>query len=131
MRRFRATVDPFLPISIVTSALHPPHVSCFPVCVSGLVPLARCCVCVWLCFCFVCWKINGTVAYAAQRAWIQNATLRDNVLFGSPMDPERYARVLSACALTSDLDLLEAGDQTEIGEKGYAWLVALFCLFCS
>lgn len=63
-------------------------------------------------------QINGTVAYAAQRAWIQNATLRDNVLFGSPMDPERYARVLSACALTSDLDLLEAGDQTEIGEKG-------------
>lgn len=68
------------------------------------------------------WKINGTVAYAAQRAWIQNATLRDNVLFGSPMDPERYARVLSACALTSDLDLLEAGDQTEIGEKGYVLL---------
>ncbi|CAN0009138.1 unnamed protein product, partial [Ectocarpus sp. 4 AP-2014] len=63
-------------------------------------------------------EINGTVAYAAQRAWIQNATLRDNVLFGSPYDPERYARVLSACALTADLDLLEAGDQTEIGEKG-------------
>lgn len=63
-------------------------------------------------------KINGTVAYAAQRAWIQNATLRDNVLFGCPFDPERYARVLAACALTSDLDLLEAGDQTEIGEKG-------------
>lgn len=63
-------------------------------------------------------KINGTVAYAAQRAWIQNATLRDNVLFGTPFDPERYSRVLAACALTSDLDLLEAGDQTEIGEKG-------------
>lgn len=58
------------------------------------------------------------MAYAAQRAWIQNATLRDNVLFGSPYDPERYARVLCACALTADLDLLEAGDQTEIGEKG-------------
>lgn len=63
-------------------------------------------------------QINGTLAYAAQRAWIQNATLRDNVLFGMPMDAERYARVLSACALTSDLELLEAGDQTEIGEKG-------------
>lgn len=63
-------------------------------------------------------KINGKVAYAAQRAWIQNATLRDNVLFGAPFDPERYSRVLAACALTSDLDLLEAGDQTEIGEKG-------------
>lgn len=75
-------------------------------------------------FDFVPFKINGSVAYAAQRAWIQNATLRDNVLFGSPMDPERYARVLSACALTSDLDLLEAGDQTEIGEKGYVF----FCI---
>lgn len=76
-------------------------------------------------FVFVPFKINGSVAYAAQRAWIQNATLRDNVLFGSPMDPERYARVLSACALTSDLDLLEAGDQTEIGEKGY-----VLCCVC-
>lgn len=65
-----------------------------------------------------CHQINGSIAYAAQRAWIQNATLRDNVLFGSPMEPERYARVLSACALTADLDLLEAGDQTEIGERG-------------
>lgn len=63
-------------------------------------------------------QINGSVAYAAQRAWIQNATLRDNVLFGTPYDADRYARVLAACALTSDLDLLEAGDQTEIGEKG-------------
>lgn len=58
------------------------------------------------------------MAYAAQRAWIQNATLRDNVLFGSPYDPERYQRVLAACALTDDLKVLEAGDMTEIGEKG-------------
>lgn len=63
-------------------------------------------------------QIRGSVAYASQRAWIQNATVRDNVLFGSPYDAERYARVLAACELTKDLNQLEAGDQTEIGEKG-------------
>jgi ABC-type transport system involved in cytochrome bd biosynthesis fused ATPase/permease subunit len=45
-------------------------------------------------------------------------TIRDNVLFGSPMDQERYDAVLSACGLEQDLEMLKAGDLTEIGEKG-------------
>lgn len=62
--------------------------------------------------------INGSLAYASQQAWIQNATLRNNVLFGLPYDEERYNRVVEACQLGPDLDLLPAGDATEIGEKG-------------
>ena len=54
----------------------------------------------------------------AQTAWIQNATLRDNILFGSPFNQQRYDEVIEACALTQDLQILVAGDQTEIGEKG-------------
>ncbi|KAG5191529.1 ABC transporter type 1, transmembrane domain-containing protein [Tribonema minus] len=53
-----------------------------------------------------------------QRAWIQNASLRDNILFGAPYDPVWYNSVLQACALAPDLELLEAGDMTEIGERG-------------
>ncbi|CAN0160449.1 unnamed protein product, partial [Hapterophycus canaliculatus] len=45
--------------------------------------------------------MNGTVSYASQRAWIQNATVRDNILFGCPFDARRYDRVLEACALKS------------------------------
>jgi ABC-type multidrug transport system fused ATPase/permease subunit len=54
----------------------------------------------------------------AQTAWIMNATIRDNILFGQPYDEERYQRVLRVCQLTHDLDMLEAGDMTEIGENG-------------
>eukprot|EP00041_Stephanoeca_diplocostata_P028197 m.790864 g.790864 ORF g.790864 m.790864 type:complete len:1581 (+) comp23327_c0_seq3:295-5037(+) len=62
--------------------------------------------------------ITGSVAYVPQQAWIQNATLRDNVLFHQPFDPVRYQTVLEACALVQDLSILPAGDLTEIGEKG-------------
>ncbi|KAI9004026.1 ABC transporter type 1, transmembrane domain-containing protein, partial [Gaertneriomyces semiglobifer] len=58
------------------------------------------------------------VAYAAQQAWLMNATIRDNILFGLPYDAARYGRVIHACALTRDLETLEGGDMTEIGEKG-------------
>lgn len=63
-------------------------------------------------------NINGSVAYVPQQAWIQNATLKDNILFGSSVDEERYQSVIKACALGPDLDLLPGRDQTEIGEKG-------------
>ena len=62
--------------------------------------------------------VRGSLAYCAQEPWIQNATLRQNVLFGQPFNADRYARVVSACALDTDLDMLEAGDATLIGERG-------------
>eukprot|EP00047_Mylnosiga_fluctuans_P021846 m.109714 g.109714 ORF g.109714 m.109714 type:complete len:1474 (+) comp9049_c0_seq5:48-4469(+) len=62
--------------------------------------------------------IPMSTAYVPQQAWIQNATVRDNILFGLPFDPQRYAQTISACALEADLLILPAGDLTEIGEKG-------------
>ncbi|KAJ2156306.1 hypothetical protein GGF46_005277 [Coemansia sp. RSA 552] len=62
--------------------------------------------------------VRGSVAYVPQQAWIVNATLRENILFGNPLDQELYERVVWACALTHDLEMLPAGDMTEIGEKG-------------
>uniref|UniRef100_A0AAQ6A8N6 ATP-binding cassette, sub-family C (CFTR/MRP), member 3 n=1 Tax=Amphiprion ocellaris TaxID=80972 RepID=A0AAQ6A8N6_AMPOC len=63
-------------------------------------------------------SIRGSVAYVPQQAWIQNATLRDNILFGRPYNEQKYRCVLDACALTPDLQVLPGGDMTEIGEKG-------------
>ncbi|CDH48321.1 atp-dependent bile acid permease [Lichtheimia corymbifera JMRC:FSU:9682] len=58
------------------------------------------------------------IAYVAQTAWLQNRSIRDNILFGLPYDPERYEQVLYITALTKDLEIFEYGDSTEIGEKG-------------
>lgn len=66
---------------------------------------------------FLCLSSQGSVAYVPQQAWIQNATLRDNILFGEPYNEQKYCCVLEACALTPDLEVLPGGDMTEIGEK--------------
>jgi ABC-type multidrug transport system fused ATPase/permease subunit len=63
-------------------------------------------------------SVSGSVAYASQTAWILNATVRENILFGQPMDDRRYHKVVKACQLSHDLEVLEAGDQTMIGERG-------------
>ena len=77
------------------------------------------------------WVIPGMVGYVPQQAWLQNASIKDNIIFSSPWDETRYKRVLEACSLLTDLEILEDGDQTfvafdtkcltdisEIGEKG-------------
>lgn len=63
-------------------------------------------------------QLASNIAYASQEAWILNATVRDNITFGKPYEPEWYAKVIQACALVPDLDSFVAGDQTEIGERG-------------
>ncbi|XP_071353059.1 ATP-binding cassette sub-family C member 5 isoform X1 [Trachinotus anak] len=62
--------------------------------------------------------VKGRLAYVAQQAWILNATLRDNILFGQQYQDDRYQSVLSACCLRPDLTLLPNADLTEIGERG-------------
>ncbi|KAG6906812.1 hypothetical protein DXG01_011996 [Tephrocybe rancida] len=67
---------------------------------------------------------SSGVAYAAQESWVLNATIKDNILFGATFDEERYKKgmrivlILLRCSLTRDLELLKAGDLTEVGEKG-------------
>ncbi|KAJ8449899.1 hypothetical protein Cgig2_029261 [Carnegiea gigantea] len=62
--------------------------------------------------------IRGNVAYVPQVSWIFNATVRENILFGSEYDPARYERAIDVTALRHDLELLPGGDLTEIGERG-------------
>ncbi|CAG1999919.1 unnamed protein product [Fusarium graminearum] len=64
------------------------------------------------------WIIPGSIAYISQNPWLENCSLRDNILFGLPMDKSRYNQVLEACALSEDLKSLPDGDDTEIGSNG-------------
>ncbi|XP_031107258.1 ABC transporter C family member 10-like [Ipomoea triloba] len=63
-------------------------------------------------------EVYGKIAYVSQSAWIQTGTFRDNILFGSSMDSQRYQETLEKCSLIKDLELLPYGDLTEIGERG-------------
>ncbi|XP_026089755.1 ATP-binding cassette sub-family C member 9-like isoform X6 [Carassius auratus] len=63
-------------------------------------------------------KNRYSVAYAAQKSWLLNATVEENITFGSPFNKQRYKEVIDACSLQPDIDLLPFGDQTEIGERG-------------
>ncbi|KAF9581949.1 hypothetical protein BGW38_000856, partial [Lunasporangiospora selenospora] len=63
-------------------------------------------------------QVVGSIAYVPQQAWIVNATVKDNILFGKPFDQNRYDRVVLASGLEPDFEMLSAGDQTEIGERG-------------
>ncbi|CAK7348296.1 unnamed protein product [Dovyalis caffra] len=63
-------------------------------------------------------RVCGTTAYVAQTSWIQNGTIEENILFGLPMNAEKYKEVIRVCCLEKDLEMMEFGDQTEIGERG-------------
>lgn len=62
--------------------------------------------------------LTETVAYCAQQAWLVNANIKENILFAAPLDEKRYRDVIVACALERDLEILDSGDQTLVGEKG-------------
>lgn len=64
------------------------------------------------------WILPSSIAFVSQQPWIENATLRDNVLFGMPFDEERYEQTLASCALKKDIAALTDGDKTELGING-------------
>ncbi|XP_056344269.1 ATP-binding cassette sub-family C member 10 [Oenanthe melanoleuca] len=66
---------------------------------------------------FVC-DLEQGFGLATQEPWIQFTTVRENILFGREYDARLYEEVLEACALSEDLKILPAGDQTEVGENG-------------
>ncbi|KAG7095389.1 hypothetical protein E1B28_006144 [Marasmius oreades] len=64
------------------------------------------------------WIVQGLCAYVPQMAWLRNASIKDNILFNLPYDEARYQKTLEVCALITDMDILEDGDESEIGERG-------------
>ncbi|OMJ71617.1 hypothetical protein SteCoe_30111 [Stentor coeruleus] len=63
-------------------------------------------------------NLFGSVAFCNQEAWIQNKTIRDNILFGKEFNEKKYWEVIRICMLQADLDIFPGGDMTEIGERG-------------
>ncbi len=63
-------------------------------------------------------SVVGSVSYASQEPWVFSGSIRQNVLFGLPFDEDKYGRVIEACGLAHDLDVLEHGDRSLVGEKG-------------
>jgi ABC-type multidrug transport system fused ATPase/permease subunit len=63
-------------------------------------------------------NVNGSVAYVPQQAWIQNATVKENILFNKDYDEKSYKIILESCSLLDDIDTMPAEDETEIGERG-------------
>ncbi|ELT99037.1 hypothetical protein CAPTEDRAFT_212470 [Capitella teleta] len=63
-------------------------------------------------------KVNGKVAYASQQPWIFSASIRQNIVFGAEFDAKRYEMALQASALKRDLEILEHGDRTLVGDRG-------------
>ncbi|KAF5288561.1 hypothetical protein FQA39_LY15340 [Lamprigera yunnana] len=63
-------------------------------------------------------SVNGVLSYASQEPWIFSASIRQNILFGSEMDTDRYNAVIECCALGCDLKLFPSGDNTIAGENG-------------
>ncbi|KAM4560262.1 ATP-binding cassette sub-family C member 4-like [Odontesthes bonariensis] len=62
--------------------------------------------------------VEGQLTYASQQPWVFPGTIRSNILFGRELNPKKYERVLRACALKKDLELLPDGDLTIIGDRG-------------
>ncbi|XP_033761065.1 multidrug resistance-associated protein 4-like isoform X1 [Pecten maximus] len=62
--------------------------------------------------------VKGRIAYVSQQAWVFSASLRQNIVFGNAFDSKKYNRVLKACALHKDMDMMPQGDSTLIGDRG-------------
>ncbi|KAF8778431.1 Multidrug resistance-associated protein 1 like [Argiope bruennichi] len=62
--------------------------------------------------------LKGSIAYVPQVTWVLNRSLRNNILLVKHMAEEKYNKILDLCCLRADLEILPAGDETEIGEKG-------------
>lgn len=63
-------------------------------------------------------KVRGRTAYVGQSAWIENATIKDNILFGRELDKARYEETIRTCSLTQDLARMNLGDETEVVDRG-------------
>ncbi|XP_027413619.1 multidrug resistance-associated protein 4-like isoform X1 [Bos indicus x Bos taurus] len=63
-------------------------------------------------------SVHGRIAYVSQQPWVFSATVRSNILFGKKYEEERYEKVIKACALEEDLQFLENGDLTVVGDRG-------------
>ncbi len=63
-------------------------------------------------------RIDGRISYVSQKSWIQNMTVKNNILFGSEYDEEKFNEIVKLCCLQPDFAVWSKGADTMIGEKG-------------
>ncbi|KAG2500519.1 hypothetical protein HYH03_001296 [Edaphochlamys debaryana] len=63
-------------------------------------------------------QVGGRISYVPQNPWLQNLSLRDNIMFGEAWDQSKYEQVIDSCALTLDLQILPQGDESKAGIRG-------------
>ena len=63
-------------------------------------------------------SVSGSISYASQEPWLFDGTVRQNILFGSPYNEERYKRIVRVCALRTDFEQFPFGDKTLVGDRG-------------
>lgn len=63
-------------------------------------------------------NVHGSIAYVSQASWIQSGTIRENILYGKPMNRRRYEEAIKVTALDKDIEGFDYGDLTEIGQRG-------------
>ncbi|XP_069685044.1 ATP-binding cassette sub-family C member 4-like isoform X2 [Periplaneta americana] len=63
-------------------------------------------------------SVGGSISYSSQEPWLFVGTVRQNILFGQPFNPEKYKEVVKVCALEKDFEMFRHGDRTLVGEKG-------------
>lgn len=62
--------------------------------------------------------VRGVISYASQEPWIFSSSIKQNIIFNSPIDEDRYKQVLKVCALKNDFEQFPHGDKTIVGERG-------------
>ncbi|KAJ1552288.1 hypothetical protein HK405_011905, partial [Cladochytrium tenue] len=60
---------------------------------------------------------NGKVALCQQQPWLMSKTILDNIVFGLPMVPSKLSATIKACGLEHDIEQLEKGIRTVIGDN--------------
>uniref|UniRef100_A0A8H7KFW9 ABC transporter n=1 Tax=Bionectria ochroleuca TaxID=29856 RepID=A0A8H7KFW9_BIOOC len=64
--------------------------------------------------------LDHRIGYCDQTPWVQNTSIKANIVGQSPLDDKWFSQVVQCCALDEDLAIFPLGDQTFVGSNGVA-----------
>ncbi|KAL3282149.1 hypothetical protein HHI36_005344 [Cryptolaemus montrouzieri] len=63
-------------------------------------------------------RARGTLSYASQNPWLFPSSLKQNILFGEPLNEYKYRNILEMCGLTYDISSFAIGDEVTLTDCG-------------